>query len=131
MTSERKNKLYLQLISDALQKITAYTRGLSMTDFVERPMVQDAVHMQLLVVGENVKRLSAHYKQAHPQVAWQPIAGLRNLLAHEYENIDVEEIWDAVQNDVPALSAHISALLNSFDDYINRIPYDSPNNPSL
>lgn len=111
-----RDKLYLQLMRDALQKIEGYTQGIGQLEFNSNSMVQDAVHMQLLVLGENVRRLSAHYKETHPQVAWQLIAGLRNVLAHEYEHIDLEEIWDVAAKDVPVLRTQIESLLLSFDN---------------
>ena len=61
----------------------------------------------LEVIGEAVKRLSYDFQKTYPDIPWSKMAKMRDLLIHAYDRVDLEEVWDTVQNDIPAL---ISAL---------------------
>ena len=63
------------------------------------------------VIGEAVSRLSLEIKDAHSEIAWREIVGMRNRLVHVYFDIDVGLVWDTVQNDLPALIAQIESLV--------------------
>jgi uncharacterized protein with HEPN domain len=63
------------------------------------------------VIGEAVSRLSLELKDAHSEIAWREIVGMRNRLVHVYFDIDVGLVWDTVQNDLPVLIAQIEPLV--------------------
>jgi uncharacterized protein with HEPN domain len=71
---------------------------------------RDALLYNLLILGEAVKALSEETKARRPETPWRQIAGLRDLLAHEYYRIDVAEIDKIINNDLPPLKAAITAL---------------------
>jgi uncharacterized protein with HEPN domain len=66
---------------------------------------------RLTVMGEAVKRLSLAFRAAHPEVEWSDIAGLRGVIIHRYDHIDVDEIWKIATTDVPRLLQYLEALL--------------------
>lgn len=66
----------------------------------------------LEVIGESVKRLPADLRQRAPEVPWQDIAGLRDILIHEYQGVDFTIVWDISVNEVPALHQAASRLLS-------------------
>lgn len=73
----------------------------------------DAVIRNLEVIGEAVKLIPAEVREEHEQINWNKIAGLRDILIHRYFGIDVEIIWDVVQNKIPPLEKHVrDALAN-------------------
>ena len=74
--------------------------------------LHDALCFQLLVIGEAVKHLDAVDRAAAPEVPWQKIAGLRDVLVHEYFRIELSRIRDIVERDIPALRAAIEQLLD-------------------
>jgi uncharacterized protein with HEPN domain len=71
---------------------------------------RDALLYNLLILGEAVKALSEETKARRPETPWRQIAGLRDLLAHEYYRIDMAEIDKIIKNDLPPLKAAITAL---------------------
>jgi len=71
--------------------------------FLDDPKTQSAVIHQLLVLGEAVKRLSESFRLAHPEVPWRMIAGMRDRLIHQYDAVDLDEVWKTARQDVPDL----------------------------
>ena len=106
----RDLQLYLGDIAESCRRIVAYTDGLSYEQFAGDEKTADAVARNLGVVGEAVKRLPAPWKKRHPEVDWRRIAGLRDILVHAYCGIDLEILWDIVQNKVPTLALTIAAM---------------------
>ena len=68
--------------------------------------------MNFHMIGEAVKRLPDDLKATHGDVAWRQIAGMRDIVVHLYFALDHEIIWDAIQNDVPALRAKVQTILD-------------------
>jgi uncharacterized protein with HEPN domain len=71
----------------------------------------DAVLRNLEVIGEAVKQLPAEMRSAHPDVEWQKIAGLRDVLIHAYFGIDLDIVWDVVSNKLPGLERRIREIM--------------------
>jgi len=65
-------------------------------------LIQDAVLRNLQTIGQSVGRLSETLREAHPEIDWRSIIGLRNVLVHDYLGMNLERIWDIVERDVPA-----------------------------
>jgi len=62
---------------------------------------------QLPVVGEAVKRLSPEFREGRPEVPWKKIAGMRDVLIHAYDDVDVESVYETLRTDVPDLLARL------------------------
>jgi uncharacterized protein with HEPN domain len=106
----RDFRVHLEDILAAIGKIKRYTKGLSKQDFVADDKTLDAVVRNLEVIGEAVKQLPADLRSREPGIDWQKIAGLRDILIHQYFGIDPDIVWDIVQNKLPALEVSVSAL---------------------
>jgi uncharacterized protein with HEPN domain len=74
-----------------------------------------AVVRNLEVIGEAVKGVPPELCDRHTQVPWQRIAGLRDILIHHYFGIDIDIVWDIVQNKLPELKEQIQAILTETD----------------
>jgi len=79
-------------------------------------MVQDAVLRNFEVIGEAAKRLDEAYRATHPEIPWRSLAGLRDVLIHQYESVDLERVWAMVEGELPGLGAAIAALLPPLDE---------------
>jgi len=106
-----RDQAYLLDIILAAEDILAFTKGYSELAFLDDPKTQGAVLHRLILTGEAVRRLSVAFKDAHPVVPWQQIAGTRNRVVHEYERVNLKEVWNMVQHDVPALIAALRPFL--------------------
>jgi uncharacterized protein with HEPN domain len=107
----RDYKVYLDDIIEAAEHIEKYTSGLSLEAFSKDRKTRDAVLYNLQVVGEAIKKVPEEVRSRHPDIEWKKIAGLRDILVHEYFGIDVDIVWDVVANKLPDLKLQIEKIL--------------------
>jgi len=87
----------------AARKVQSYTRNVNLERFRDDDLIQNAVMHQIQIIGEAARKISRQYKDAHPEIPWQMIIGMRNRLVHEYFDIIPERVWDVVERDIPEL----------------------------
>jgi len=107
----KDDTVYLRHIADAINQIEDYLGEKSFEEFTENKMFQDAVVRQLEIIGEASRNLSDDFRRLHPAVPWSQIAGMRNRMAHDYLNVDMEIVWDIITRDLPVLKLRIAELL--------------------
>ena len=107
----RDSKVYLDDILEAIRKIREFTRGMSLDGLSNDVKTLDAVVRNLEVVGEAVKHLPDEVRSRQPAVEWKKIAGLRDILIHEYFGVNVKVIWDIIEHEMPGLEKAAQILL--------------------
>jgi len=106
----RDDAVYLRHILDAIHSIAEYTAG-GREQFLRHKMAQDAVVRNLEIIGEAVKNLSPGLRTRHPSVPWQQIAGLRDVLIHQYFGVNLDLVWQVVEHRLPELGRQVERLL--------------------
>lgn len=103
-------RVYLAHIMECIQKIERFTEG-GKGRFLQDELIQDAVLRNFEIIGEAAKRLDDVYRDNHPEIPWRAIAGLRDVLIHQYEEVDITKVWAIVEKDLPGLKQSIADLL--------------------
>ncbi|MEK7648607.1 MAG: DUF86 domain-containing protein [Patescibacteria group bacterium] len=107
----KENKVYLDDILECINQIEAYTAATSFEEFKSDIKTQDAVLRRLEIIGEAVKNLNNEFRMAYPAIPWKKIAGMRDVLIHEYAGIMIERVWNTLQENIPNLKKDIQSLL--------------------
>jgi uncharacterized protein with HEPN domain len=107
----KDNVVYLKHIADALVQIEAYLYEKSFEEFMSNKMLQDAVVRQLEIIGEATRNLSDDFRGCNRSIPWSQIIGMRNRIAHDYLNVDMEIVWDIISQDLPVLKGKIVELI--------------------
>ena len=110
----KDDRIYLLHIRDAIQQILTYTTS-GKDSFLGDRKTQDAVIRNLEIIGEATKRLSASLKKANPDIAWKPIAGMRDKLVHDYFGVNLQLVWDVIERDPPGLKVKVLHLLTTLN----------------
>lgn len=100
----------------SIADINKYISGIDHTTFLSNSMIVDACLMKLIVIGENVTRISDEYKKSHNEIEWRDIKDLRNLIAHNYDAVNHDLIWEIIHEDIPNLEKlYIRLLMNDYE----------------
>jgi len=109
-----KVKIYLEDILEAIQKIAKYTNKLNKSTFKKKDIVIDAVLRNLEILGEASRKLPDDFKTKFNQIPWNKIIGLRNIVLHEYINVDLDIIWDIITKNIPETKLKIEGIYKNF-----------------
>ena len=104
---------YLTDILEAARLIRSFIHGVDKERFEDSPLVQSAVMRQIEIIGEATKRLSEKFRAEHAEIPWRRIAGMRDILIHAYDHVDLDEVWNAAVTSLPALIKQIEPLIPS------------------
>jgi uncharacterized protein with HEPN domain len=85
-------------------------------------MAQDAVIRNFEVIGEAVKRIPESLKEERPDIPWRRIAGLRDVLIHQYLRVDLEAVWAIVRDDLPEFKQAVAEILAEMQDRLSTSP---------
>jgi len=95
----------------AVRAIEAYTEGMTFEEFAADSRTVDAVVRNLMTIGESTRWIPEPIKDAHREVPWRTLRGMRNVVVHEYFGVDSEILWETVRTDLPPLAPTLEAIL--------------------
>lgn len=97
----------IQDILTCIEKIERYTSGMTMTEFKKEEIVIDAVVRNFEIIGEASKHIPANIRNKYPDVPWNEMAGIRNILIHEYFGVDTKILWSTAKKDLSSLKKQL------------------------
>jgi len=104
--------IFIKHILDCVSEIEEFTKNINTKDkFLQKKVVCEAVIRKIEVIGEAVKNIPLTFRNKYPQIPWKGIAGMRDKLIHHYFEIDLNRVWVAVKEEIPALKKQIEEIL--------------------
>lgn len=111
----KEDIIFLKHILESIRNIETYTMNMPKEKFMRLKMRKDAVLKNLEIIGEATKRLSVGLKEKNSQVVWRKIAGLRDILTHQYFGIDDDTVWEVIIKDLPRLKEDIQEIIRELE----------------
>jgi uncharacterized protein with HEPN domain len=111
MQAESKDAAYLWDMLDAARAVQSFVTSRSFADYVGDRMLRGAVERHIEIIGEAANRVSRSFQAAHPEVPWRQIIAQRNVLTHEYGEVDDGLIWRVVTTRIPELINQLERMM--------------------
>ena len=103
-------KVFLHHILESISLIESYSNGKTLEDFMASTSLQDMIIRRIEIIGEAAKNISDDFRALHPEIDWRGMAGLRDILIHQYFGIDLLNVWNISQTQAPDALSKIQAL---------------------
>lgn len=110
---EKTNKVYLEDIIQAIKLILEdYVFGINFEEFNKDKRTQDAVIRQIAIIGEAMGKLDKDFIKNHSELPGKEAVAMRNVLVHDYDWVDTEEVWRTIEQDLPKLKESVMKILH-------------------
>ena len=106
----KDDRIYIEHILQSIEKIQSYISGKDQETFSNDSITQDAVVRQLEIIGEATKRISKELRNKNSEVPWDDMAGMRDVLIHNYIDVDLNIVWKTASESIPGLKALLNKL---------------------
>lgn len=107
----RSHRLYLEDILQSVNNIRSYAGDLSFEELIRDKMRVDAIVRNFEIIGEAARKIPEEIREAYPSVEWRKISDFRNVLAHEYFQVDFDIMCDIIENKLPEIIRQVSDIL--------------------
>ncbi|MBQ6976105.1 MAG: DUF86 domain-containing protein [Selenomonadaceae bacterium] len=107
----RRDKIALQKILNVIDETNEFLENVSEEEFLKNNLLKSATAMSVIRIGELVKSLSDEFRKQNSQVEWRDIAGFRDIAAHKYETINMEQLYGTAKKDFPKLKMQIEKIM--------------------
>lgn len=107
---------YVGHMLEAIRLVRDYAEGISRDEFFADKKTQQAVVLNIMIIGEAATQIGNEYPEwadQHPQIQWRAMRGMRNRMAHGYFDINLQVVWDTVQLSLPELEEKLADLLKN------------------
>lgn len=108
---KRKGTERIDHIKECVENILKSTKDVSKDSFVENIVLQAAITRWIEIIGEATKYIPDKIITTHPEIPWKEMAGMRDIVVHDYDDVNVDEIWNVVKQDIPKLKEQLDSIL--------------------
>lgn len=115
MFHSNNDAVWLACMRTAIAAIQDFTAGMDLAAFLADAKTQAAVLHELMVLGEAMNHMSDAWLEAHPDIPWFRVIGLRNVVVHEYFGVNLVTVWTTIQRDLPTLSEPLRRADSAMD----------------
>lgn len=112
---DRRDAGYLLDIFDSARFAQEYVEGMNEDAFDSDRRTRGAVIYEIMIIGEAAKKVSSEFKSAHPAIPWKKMAGMRDVLIHDYRDVDIPNVWAAVTESIPALISALEPMIANLE----------------
>lgn len=109
-------KIFLEHILQCIERIEEYVEGITKKQFLESVQLQDSVIRRIEIMGEAVKNIPKQIKDKYADIPWKEIAGMRDILIHQYFGVDLELTWKIAKKDIRRLKNRILKVKKDLED---------------
>lgn len=103
-------RVQVAFILECIENIENYLRGVEQDDFMASSQLQDAVIRRIELIGEAAKNIPSSVKENYPKIPWKRMAGMRDILVHDYLGVDLKVTWRVAQKEIPELKDRIAEV---------------------
>lgn len=108
-------KIFLLHMLESISNIEKWTKNISQEEFFDDTKTQDAVMRKFEILGEAVRNIPKDFRNTYSHIEWREIAGMRDMLIHEYFGVDLGIVWHTTQKDIPRLRKKIEDIIRELE----------------
>jgi uncharacterized protein with HEPN domain len=108
---KKGSTVYLRHIIDSIERLNGYLEGVDQEGFLGNDLLQAGVIREMEIIGEAAKQVDEDFRNAHAEIPWKKMAGMRDKLIHDYLGVDIAAVWDTVEKDLPDLKRRLNVIV--------------------
>lgn len=108
--TEKEPAVFIRHILENIEKIEMFSKGISKEGLKNDELRKYAIVRAIEVIGEAVKNLPEEFKEKHKDIPWKEIIGTRDIMIHKYFGVDLDIVWDIIENNLPDLKKKLKKI---------------------